>query len=104
MSNYYKVGIIGDGTEDNPFRPDVPEDVEWVGNTDYNDGFLIKTSKNINGHTPLAENEVRAVATQMKFDVNEVLNNWLPERIPDVVPVDPPVPPTPPIPDRNPNN
>lgn len=41
--NYYTVPIIGTGTSEDPFRPDIPEGTPFVGNTGPDGEFLIAT-------------------------------------------------------------
>jgi hypothetical protein len=38
---YYTVNTIGDGTEDNPFRPDLPEGTSFVGNVGSDGEYLV---------------------------------------------------------------
>lgn len=77
--NYYTCPRIGTGTDTDPYRPDVPDGTNWVGQTDGKD-FLIATPKEL----PVAPGKVKQLPWQavenatkargIKFD--DMKNKW----------------------------
>lgn len=49
--NYYTVNKIGTGTNDDPFRPDVPSGTAYVGNVGSDDQYLIATTNDLGTDT-----------------------------------------------------
>ena len=41
MTRYYTVPAIGTGRDDDPFRPDLPDDVRWFGHPHTDGTFLV---------------------------------------------------------------
>lgn len=72
---YYNVPKIGTGEHGDSFRPDVPEDVSWVG-CDCGDMFLIGTEMAISGLTPLTDSELQNYCSVEGVSYADVINKW----------------------------
>lgn len=73
---YYNVAKIGTGTSDDPFRPDVPDGVSWVG-CDCEDGsFLIGTEAAIYGLTPMTDSELQNHCHMNGLSYSDIINKW----------------------------
>lgn len=55
MFYYYKVPLVGEGTDEKPYRPDIP-DIDWSGNV-VGDWFYIKTPSKLDTETAIPIDE-----------------------------------------------
>lgn len=55
MMYYYYVNQIGDGSRENPFRPNIPEGTNFVGMVTVDDMFLVATNDGIPNYNELAD-------------------------------------------------
>lgn len=77
MQHYYIVPRVGTGTDDDPYRPDVPDGTSWVGLANgVNHSYLIAAADTIDGLTELTETNVREQCAARGLLVNDVLNVW----------------------------
>lgn len=71
---YYTVPVIGDGSEDNPFRPDLPEGTSFVGNIGSDGEYLVASPVDLADTTkrkkqlPRQALEATANAKGLKYD------------------------------------
>lgn len=73
---YYSVAKAGSGTIDDPFRPNLPSGVSWVGQ-DCGDGtFLVAMDAAVSGLTPLTDSEVQNICTANGISFAEVTGKW----------------------------
>lgn len=76
---YYTVPLIGTGTDEDPYRPDVPEGVSWVGQTDGKDFFIITTKELPDAPGRVKQLPWQAVENATKargLKFNDVKNKW----------------------------
>lgn len=71
---YYNVIKIGTGTNDDPYRPDVPN-ISWVG-CDCGDMFLVGTDAAIMGLVPLTDSELQNYCTLNDISYSDVTTQW----------------------------
>lgn len=72
---YYSVAKVGTGTSDDPFRPDVPDGVSWVGG-DCGDMFIIGTDVAISVLTPLTDSELQSHCANNGIVYDDVVGKW----------------------------
>ncbi len=77
---YYTVNKIGDGTEENPFRPDLPEGVSFVGNIGSDGEYLVAVPVEITETTTrkkqLPRQALENACNKKGFPYDDVANKW----------------------------
>lgn len=77
--NYYEVHQTGTGTEMDPYRPDLPNGINYVGNTD-GTTFLIATQNKlpdgINNVKLLSVEELEDICNARSINFNNIINEW----------------------------
>ena len=80
--NYMTVPRIGSGTQDDPYRPDIPEDISFVGQDDPESGtYLVAVPKTATvgvkaARTTLSTRKQRADAIQARGLRPENVDTW----------------------------
>lgn len=62
--NYYTVARIGSGTDTDPYRPNVPTGISWVGNVGSDGGYLIATPSDLGADTTTQVKQLPITALQ----------------------------------------
>lgn len=70
---FYVVPRIGDGSSENPYRPDLPEGTSFVGAWHGQNGYLVAVPAEIAGRTALSEAERQTECAARGIAAEDVL-------------------------------
>lgn len=73
---YYVLPKIGTGTNDDPYRPDVPVGISFVGNEIRDGVFLVGTPVKLTGKSVITQAQIENYCYNNRIKTSDVLNKW----------------------------